>query len=521
MNRFFNTTGPCDPADHYMLQPLARLPELRRLIAERRYYVIHAARQTGKTTAVRALAEELRAEGQIALYASLETSRHAPELAQAEQRWLQAIYDAAEVSLPEGERPEPPSAIVQADGTRLQGQLRRWAMRVHPRPIILFLDEADTIEGPALISFLAQLRAGFNERPRAFPSSVALVGLRDLKDYLTEAKGGLPPNPGSPFNIKAESITLRNFTAEEVAELYAQHTEATGQAFTPAACERAFYWTNGQPFLVNALAYHLTSREPVPLDQPIDAPDIERAKAHLALARTTHLSNLEQRLHEPRVARVVRAVLLGERAESLGDNPDDLDYCIDLGLIRRANDGYEASTPVYREVLTRTLTRPVERHLAAPWWPWKRPDGRLDFPALIDAFFAWWREHGDTLVAESDENWREAAAHLAFLGFLQRVVNGGGTVEREFSTGRGALDVLVRFGDERFAVELKRVRPRHEALERVRERGEAQLVRYLDVLGLEQGWLLVFDQRPGLSWEERLWSAEVERGGKRIFARGG
>ncbi len=521
MNRFFNTTGPCRPERHYMLGPLDRLPDLRRLIEQEQYFVIHAARQTGKTTAVRALAAQLRADGQIALHVSLESSRHTPELAEVEPRWLDAIALAARVDLPAAERPPPVSEVTVQSGNRLFEFLQLWSLAVHPREVILFLDEVDTIEGPALISFLAQLRNGSLTRPKGFPSSIALVGLRDLRDYLAAAKGGVPANTGSPFNIKSHSLTLRNFTAEEVAELYAQHTAATGQRFTPAACERAFYWTNGQPFLVNALAYHLTSDAPVPLDRAIDADDIERAKAHLALSRTTHLSNLEQRLHEPRVARVVRAVLLGEQAESLGDNPDHLDYCVDLGLIRPVSGGYEAATPMYREVLTRTLTRPVERHLAAPWWPWKRADGTLDFPALIDAFFAWWRRHGDTLVAESDENWREAAAHLAFLGFVQRVVNGGGSIEREFSTGRGALDVLVRYAGEEFAVEMKRVRPAHEALATVREEGEKQLFGYLDVLGLKQGWLLVFDQRPGLSWEERLWSAEVERAGKRVFARGG
>ncbi len=512
--RFFNTTGPCRPDKHYMLPTLRRLPEVQRLVDEERYFVVHAARQTGKTTSVRALAEDLREHGYVALHVSLEASRQTPSLAEVEPRWLQAIVDAAEVDLPAAERPPALTELGHAVGTRLGQLLRRWSMALHPRPLVLMLDEVDTIEGEAMVNFLAQLRAGFNHRPRAFPSSIVLVGLRDLKDYLVQAKDGLPPNPGSPFNIKAESLTLRNFEQGEVAELYAQHTADTGQPFTDDAVDKAYYWSRGQPFLVNALAYHLTRREPVPAPAPITGDDIDRAKEALALSRTTHLDNLVKRLHEPRVARILRPILLGEAPPE--DIIDDLDYAVDLGLIARSDAGWQPANPLYREVLVRTLTWVRQTSLPAPWWPWRTNEGRLDLPALVDAFVAWWRRHGDLLIDEADAGWREAAAHLAFMGFLQRVVNGGGRVTREYASGRGRLDLLVEYGPDRFVIELKRVPPAHVSLETVREEGIAQLCGYLDQLGLTKGWLIVFDQRAGRSWEQRLWREDVQRDGKML-----
>ncbi|MCK6504356.1 ATP-binding protein [Myxococcota bacterium] len=517
--RFFNTTGPCRPDKHYMLLPGRRLPELRRLIDEERYFVIHAARQTGKTTAIRALAEELRAEGVVALHVSLEASRQTPAVAEVEPRWLRAVADAAEIVLPPADRPPPLAELGTEVGTRLGQLVRRWALAVHPRPIVLMLDEVDTIEGDAMVNFLAQLRSGFHDRPRAFPSSVVLVGLRDLKDYLVQAKDGLPPNPGSPFNIKAESLTLRNFQRDEVAELYAQHTQDTGQPFTEQAVERAWFWTRGQPFLVNALAYHLTRRDPVPAPTPITAEDIDRAKEALVLSRTTHLDNLSKRLFEPRVSRIVRPILLGEGPPE--DVHDDLDYAVDLGLITRGEQGWQAANPLYREVLVRALTWTRQAALPVPWWPWQRPDGGLDLPALVDAFVTWWRRHGDILIDETDAGWREAAAHLAFMGFLQRVVNGGGHVTREYASGRGRLDLLLEYGPDRFAIELKRVPPAHVSLETVREEGIAQLAGYLDQLGLHEGWMLIFDQRAGRTWEQRLWRERVEHQGKVLHIFGG
>ncbi|NOY25655.1 MAG: ATP-binding protein, partial [Oligoflexia bacterium] len=177
-----------------MLPPGRRLPELHRLIAERRYFALHAARQTGKTTAMRALAEKLRADGQVALHVSLEASRQTPALAEVEPRWLRAIVDEARWTLPATDRPPGDAGAGEAaTGTRLAALLADWALALDPRPLVLMLDEVDTIEGEAMVNFLAQLRSGFPRRPRAFPSSIVLVGLRDLKDYLVQAKSGLPP----------------------------------------------------------------------------------------------------------------------------------------------------------------------------------------------------------------------------------------------------------------------------------------------------------------------------------------
>ncbi|MFM7580398.1 MAG: hypothetical protein ACKO5Q_26125, partial [Microcystaceae cyanobacterium] len=64
MPKWFNTAGPCQADIHYMLPPTARLPELLPLIQQRNYFVIHAPRQVGKTTAMLALAQELTASGQ-------------------------------------------------------------------------------------------------------------------------------------------------------------------------------------------------------------------------------------------------------------------------------------------------------------------------------------------------------------------------------------------------------------------------------------------------------------------------
>ena len=82
---------------------------------------------------------------------------------------------------------------------------------------------------------LRQLRAGYPRRPDSFPASLALIGLRDVRDYKVKAGGSVHLGTSSPFNIAVRSITLRHFTQNEAANLLQQHTAETGQPFAPEA----------------------------------------------------------------------------------------------------------------------------------------------------------------------------------------------------------------------------------------------------------------------------------------------
>jgi hypothetical protein len=145
-----------------------------------------------------------------------------------------------------------------------------------------------------LISFLRQLRDDFAGRDVGkFPVSIALVGIKDLKDYITAAKGGVAPNPGSPFNVKADSVYLSNFTKDDIVRLFAQRTMETGQWISPEALEYAYEQSRGQPWIVNSLFMRATMRV---LDEDstetVCVYHIEAAREQMILARETHLDAL-------------------------------------------------------------------------------------------------------------------------------------------------------------------------------------------------------------------------------------
>ena len=117
----------------------------------------------------------------------------------------------------------------------LREVLVRWST-VDAKPLVLLLDEVDALVGDTLISVLRQIRAGYDQRPAAFPQSVILCGVRDVRDYRIHSEAGDEVIAGgSAFNIKAESLRLGDFDEADVRTLLGQHTEATGQKFTGGA----------------------------------------------------------------------------------------------------------------------------------------------------------------------------------------------------------------------------------------------------------------------------------------------
>lgn len=496
MPRRFNTAGPCRSDWHYMIPAERRLPEAPGLIEQLGYFMVRAPRQTGKTTALRALAEQLTASDRYAaLYFSCEVGEAAgDDFGEAQRAILANLRLGAGHSLPPELQPPPfPEA---PDSLLLATALSAWASAC-PRPLVLFLDEIDALRGQSLISVLRQLRSGFSNRPHAFPASVVLCGLRDVRDYKA-ASGGAADRLGtaSPFNIKLASLRLGDFDAEEVAELYRQHTTDTGQVFTEQAMARAFEMTAGQPWLVNALAREVIEELRVPVGEPITAEHVESAKERLIYARVTHLDSLVARLHEPRIRRVLEPVLAGTLTS--GDSyQDDVQYARDLGLLA-SDKPVRIANPIYREVIARVLAGDAELQVQAEPRSFVLPDGRLDFDRLLREFAAFWREHGEVLTAGL--SYHEVAPQLVLMAFLHRVVNGGGYVDREYGVGRGRIDLLVRWpyteaGQRRWQRQAMELKVWREGEKDPLSRGLAQLDEYLERLSLDTGVLVIFDRR--------------------------
>ena len=524
--RFFNTSGPVVPADHYCIPPLKRvdLDDVRQLVRDKRYFVLHAPRQTGKTSILLALRDLLNS-GEIGEYRCVYFNVEVGQAAREDTtRAMRAIFQELALrarstlgdELVDGIWPD----ILDRNGPdgALGEVLHRWAA-VDSKPLVLLIDEVDSLVGVTLISVLRQLRAGYDLRPENFPQCVVLCGVRDVRDY--RMRSG-PDNSviagGSAFNIKARSMRLGDLTREEVPALLAQHTRETGQGFTTQALERVWTQTQGQPWLVNALADATCFTSAVGRDRrhTITAGDVEAAQERLIVSRETHLDQLADKLQEDRVRRVVEPLLSG--GDKRGFTARDIEYVRDLGLVAQYAP-LRIANPIYAEVIPRELTWAAQEGLVEDTAWYIDTDGNLDLVKLLAAFQAFFREHSEHWVARFD--YQEAGPQLLLQAFLQRIVNGGGRIEREYGLGRGRTDLLILWpqgdGVRRFVVECKVL---HKGLERTIREGSEQTAGYMDRCAAEAGHLVVFDRDEGRSWEEKVFCRRELAGGVEVVVWG-
>ena len=507
--RFFNTTGPVVEADHYQIPPLDRvnLAELRRLIAEKRYFVLHAPRQTGKTSALLALQDLLNGEGDHrCVYVNVEGAQAAREdVEQAMRTVLSELAEHATHVLGDEELEAIWPNMLATSGPHgaLRQSLTRWA-RTNSKPLVLLIDEIDSLVGDSLLSVLRQLRAGYHLRPGGFPQSVVLCGVRDVRDYrIHSSSANTMVSGGSAFNVKAKSLRLGDFCRDEVRALLGQHTAETGQAFSEEALEAVWTQTRGQPWLVNALAYETCFEGEGGADSSrrVEEADVVDAKETLILRRDTHLDQLADKLQEERVRRVVEPLLAGAGVGESGSR--DLEYARDLGLIA-PSPPVRIANPIYAEVVPRELAWIVQEELPHdPAW-YVGESGELELEKLLGAFQEFFREHSEHWVERFQ--YKEAGPQLLLQAFLQRVVNSGGRIEREYGLGRGRTDLLVLWprgggATQKCVVECKVL---HKGLERTVAEGVEQTAGYMDRCGAEAGHLVVFDRQEHRSWDDKV-----------------
>ena len=212
---------------------------------------------------------------------------------------------------------------------------------------------------------------------------------------------------------------------------------------------------------------------------------------------------MAERLKDPRIKKVVQPILIGATDLDLGRNDRDVLFCMDLGLVTYEK-GLQIANPIYREVLVRTLNAGYQDGMPEPEFKWVTASGDLDIDALMKEFQLFWREHSEAWEAKAD--YTEAFPHLLLMAFLQRVVNGGARIEREYAAGRGRIDLAVFWKKSVHIFEIKLVHLKN-GYEATLEQGKTQIARYADTLPSTTRTLAIFDRRLEIkakSWEERL-----------------
>ena len=472
------------------------------LIEDMQYFLIHAPRQTGKTTFLHALAHRLNREGNyISVVCSMESAGYTSiSVETANINFIKALAKMSKFFL--GTENLSPDIAKYISGPSMLGDyLTDWCDTLD-KPLVLLFDEVDALYDDVLISTLRQLRDGFQTRPKHFPQSIALVGLRDIRDFRIRARADNPSiGSGSPFNIKAKSFFLPVFSKEEVRGLLDQHAKDTGQVFSEEVLEKLYNYSGGQPWLTNALANEVVrkilkndySRE-ITLDL------VELAKEQLIEQRQTHLDSLADKIDDPMVRPIIMSIITGDSPAFDGAD-DAIRYCRDLGIITTGNP-IQFANPIYREIITRILTIGfsvgINQDIAQTSW-YLNTDGTLNMDKLLEAFTDFYRWNSESWIDRYQ--YKEAGHQLLLMAFLQRVINGGGRIEREMATGNGRTDLIIFWKAQVITIEIKM---HHDA--RSEPQGIQQLARYLDRLGQKTGYMVFMEKKSAmeLSWDDRI-----------------
>ena len=253
---------------------------------------------------------------------------------------------------------------------------------------------------------------------------------------------------------------------------------------------------------------------------------IDRAIENLIYRRDTHIDILIDKLLEPRVRRVIEPILANDDEVDEALIPtDDIQYVEDMGLIKRERGKpRRIANGIYREIIPRELTWSTQEMLVQqPQW-YQNPDNSINMEKMLLEFQQFFRQNADAWIGKFD--YAEAGPQLLLQAFLQRVVNGGGYIDREYGLGRKRTDLLIRkpltdrYGGpvQRVVLELKIKRGDLDALI---AKGLEQTAEYMDMVGsVDEGHLIIFDRTQQTTWDERIWHKPYEYGERTIMVWG-
>jgi len=526
MMKFFNTAGPVNKAVHYKLDPLHRwdLEEILFLIQQEKYFVLHAPRQTGKTSCLLALREYLNTSGNyFAIYLNVEgaqAARHDID------EGIGGIINALSRQVDSDTAKRLMTIVDTFKSVDALTASLQYLSESSNKPVVLFIDEIDSLIGDTLVSVLRQLRNNYDQRPQKFPISLILCGIRDIKDYRIQRSNMEIITGGSCFNIKSKSLRLGNFKKDEVHKLLMEHTLETGQKFEDSVFDYIFKQTDGQPWLVNAVAFELTFEMKENRDHSVViTKDMAKiAVNNIIVSRAVHLDQLTDKLREDRVRRVILPMILNNATHDNGSD-DDRQYCIDLGLIKDSSEGIVIANPIYMEIIPRELAKTKQQDFKTKFRPeWINPDGSLNTPMLFEMFTDFWRTNSE-IWSQHMAGYEEAAPHLVFQAFLQRVANGSGYVRREYALGTGRTDIYlewqgskeaknydVSIKTQRIVIELKMLRKK-DGLETIKAKALEQTAEYSRRCDATENFILIFDRDERTNWREKVFTETIEYDG--------
>ncbi len=529
MLKEFNDTGLCIPSRHYMVDTSQKLKKIIQMIEKGLYFTINRPRQFGKTTTLSLLAKQLNLrEDYLALEISFEGIGDVPFA--SEQTFCPSFLGIIARSLkfvnvdistyfaqaaPQVHNFDELSQFISQGVLHLQKQL------------VLLIDEVDkSSNNQIFLHFLGMLRNKYllrnADKDYTF-QSVILAGVHDIKTLKAKIRPTPPTESGgeskerynSPWNIAIDFEVDLSFSATEIESMVQDYSQDHQiQPDIPAIAKQLHYYTSGYPYLVSKLCKFIDEKiVPARADPNWTVDDVEAAFKMMVngVYTTTLFDSLTKNLeNNPDLYDLIfQIVINGKSTDFIATNPIiNLGYLYGIltpsaqGRCQIHNRIFEQR--IYAHMMSKVETsRGATNGFSGP--EFYATDG-LDVKVILQRFQAFMQEN----YAHRDAHFLEREGRLLFLSFLKPIINGKGFDFKEPNVGdERRMDIVITYQNKRYVLELKiwyGAKAHQEGLQ--------QLSDYLDIYGLREGYLLIYDFNKGKTYKE----AQIEFNDKQIFA---
>ena len=517
MKKRFNVTGACFLDQHYVADTSAKFARIMEMIEMGDYFTINRPRQYGKTTMLFTLANALKQTGEYVVFrTSFEGVGDDAFL--MEQNFCALFLDLLLSEAETWGHTELATLLSEAipdtiSLRQLSKKITELAIKADKK-LVLLIDEVDKSSNNQLfISFLGMLRDKYLLRQQS-PTfhAVVLTGIHDVKNLKLKLRPEDEKKFNSPWNIAADFKVDMNLQPTEIAPMLEEYGQDRGVVVdTLAVADRLFYYTSGYPFLVSKLCKifdeELLAEK---TEKTWTTQDVDIAARQLIGETNTNFDELSKNLdNNPDLYQLTQSVAIEGEQYAFEPNDPVASLGIQYGIFADRK-GLAIHNRIYQEVIVNKMSFRVQREhtrLINPYsTPYSLPDRQLDVQKVVLKF----QEVMHAEYSPKERDFLERQGRLVFLAFLKPILNGHGyTFKEPQISEEKRLDVIITYYQHQYLIELKlwRGQQAHEA-------GLDQLADYLDRLGLNEGFLLIFDPRVNRDWK----SEEVVHQGKRIFA---
>ena len=501
--KYFNTEGQCSPSIHYMVNLDQRLKTIKERYIERgTYFIINRGRQYGKTTTLLLLADYLKTDYLVLLFdfQDLTTS-----VFQDEPSFVRGIIRCFKGALED--YVEDSAKLKEEFLQILDGQYDMAEMfarfsqicGMSKQPVILMIDEVDSASNnQVFIDFLALLRRYYLSRTKkpAF-HSVVLAGVYDIKNLKLKMRPAEEQRYNSPWNIAAKFTMDMGFSAEQIAGMLRDYESdhQTGMRIADIATE-IYRYTSGYPYLVSAVCK--TMDEELPEMQKFSDKRsiwtkegiVEAVKIILKSKPPLFDSMTKQFDMYPDLRNMIEQILYQGRKIPFSPAEKSIDLGLMFGFLKEENGYVAVANRIFEMYLLDLFI--AEEAVTSDMYFYSQGSknqfiagNRLDMELVLAKFV----EHFTDIYGDNDEKFIEAYGRKFFLLYLKPIINGTGNYYIEAQTRDAKrTDVVVDYLGEQFVVELK-IWHGNE----YNERGEKQLLEYLDYFRQEKGYMLSFN----------------------------